>query len=300
MPQLELTKVRVRSLDVFRNEVTWESSGYEDPLDYTMQVLRSESPEGPFTPISPEFVDRWVFVDATVPRGDSFRRLYYRIESKRKLDGATFTTPSTAQEPEPDLIASYIRINEYTLFTQALGRKVWIFKARTFGPRCPSCWDKYGQQRTRSNCQQCYNTGFLHGYHAPMEAWMQIDPAGQAPELTPQQKQQLRRTGARMPFYPRITPEDVVVEGENIRWKVQSVTQTERLRAVCRQELQLIEIAKSDVEYKLPINIDTALRDMLISPVRMFSNATTLTEARETDIPDVFAAYTTYPRDPTR
>jgi hypothetical protein len=91
-----------------------------------------------------------------------------------------------------------------------------------------------------------------------------------------------------------------VVEGENKRWRVMTVTPTERLRAVCRQELTLTSIPMTDIEYRLPINLDRALRDMLISPVRMFSNATSPLEAKETDIPDVFASYQTYPRDPSR
>jgi hypothetical protein len=53
---LRIERPRVRSLDVDRNEITWEvTSGTQDALDFTFRVLRSESPEGPFDPLTPEF-----------------------------------------------------------------------------------------------------------------------------------------------------------------------------------------------------------------------------------------------------
>ena len=178
MPSLEITKLLVRSLDVDRNEVTWEiGDTTEDVLDYTFTVLRSESPEGPFDAVTAAFEDRYIFVDARIPGGDRFRQLWYRLRVTHKATATAVDSAAVCREADPDLIATYIRRHEMTLFTQVTGRKCWLFKARTFGPRCPSCFDRVSQKRTRSGCMDCWGKGFLRGYHNPIEVWVQIDPS---------------------------------------------------------------------------------------------------------------------------
>lgn len=297
---LNVVKLLARSLDVDRIELTWESEGYDDPRDYAMRVERSESPGGPFEAVTGEFEDRYIFVDARIPQGDKFRQLWYRLIVRKKSDDVTATVGPVTFQAEPDLVANYIRRSEMTLLTQATGRMCWVFKARTFGPRCPSCWDRTLGKQRRSGCLSCFDTGFLRGYHDPMEVWIQIDPAGKANQKIPQQASQQVGTTARTSFYPNISPDDIIVEAENKRWTVLTVTQSERLRAVIKQELTLKQIELTDIEYKLPINLDRALRDLQPSPARMFTNPTGLHNATEERTPDVFANYTTYPRDPNR
>jgi hypothetical protein len=306
MPTLEIKDLRVRSLDVYRHEVTWELGGYEEPWDYSMRILRSESPEGPYEALTPPFEDRYLFVDSNLPVGDPYRQLWYRLEVTNKREAAeqqsdyvpVLTDPASLQA-EPDLIANYIRFNEAVLFTQVIGRKCWLFKARTFGPRCP-CFDRTTGKKLRTGCLTCYDTGFLRGFHDPIEVWAQIDPASKVTERNGNMEIRLGNTKARMPYYPPIVPDDILVELENKRWRVVTTVQTERLRAVCRQEMELTPVPMTDIQFRLPLNLDRALRDVQASPVRMFSNATSMTEARETDIPDLYANYPTYPKDPSR
>lgn len=290
--------LRVRSLDVDIKEVSWRfEAGQEDVLDYGLVVLRSESPEGPFEAVSPQFRDRYLFVDRRLPHGDKFRKLYYKIRIIKLLDSTTTESEIAAQQPDPDLVANYIRRSEMTLFTQAIGRQVWLFKRRTFGPRCAGCWNSTLHKKVREMCLACFDTGFLRGYHNPIEVWMQIDPAGKAQQNNPQQMAQQTFTSARMSFYPEVSPGDLVVEAENRRWHVQKVQQSERLRAVIKQELQMHEIQSTDIEYRLPINLTEAIRDIQPSPARMFENATDLSSAVSNRAPVVHAAYPTLPRD---
>lgn len=301
MPTLAITDLRVRSLDVDRAEVTWElGQTYDDPRDYTMTVWRSESPRGPFEAITQEFEDRYIFVDARVPRGDRFRQLWYKLVVKNKADTSTVEYGPASLEPEPDLIAAYIRRSEMTLFTQVTGRLIWLFKRRTFGMRCPSCYDRVSGKKLRSNCPTCFSTSFLRGYHDPMEVWVQIDPAAKAQQNQAQQAAQHQATTARTSFFPNIVPGDVLVEAENRRWSVLTVQMSERLRAPIKQELTMRAIERTDIEYTLPINLDRALRDIQPSPARMFTNPTQLANTIDERTPNLFANYETYPKDPTQ
>lgn len=295
---LNVENLKVRSLDVRRMEVSWETTdSYADPRDFTLQVLRSESPEGPFDPVSPEFEDRFIFVDNAVPPSDRNRQLWYQLRIKHKATGAIeFSLPRT-NDADPDLVAQYIRRTQLVGLSQAFGRRVWFFKRRTFGLRC-TCYDTTLGQRTRSHCALCYDTTYMRGYFDPIEVWMQIDPSGKQKRPAEQQVQNAAACSARMGFYPNVSPGDVIVEAENKRWRVDSVTPTERLRAVVHQELTLVSIHESDIEYRLPLNLDVALRDIQPSPVRMFTLASDLADADSDETPDIFANYPTRPRNP--
>lgn len=294
---LEIAKVLVRSLDIGEKEVSWTlPSTNIDVLDYSFQILRSESPRGPFEPVTEEFVDRYIFIDRGVPVGDKFRQLWYLVRIRRRDNQEFSDSDPVTHEADTDLHAQYIRRSQQTLFTQAVGRACWLFKRRTFGTRCTSCWDPRLKKQTRSGCLDCFDTGFLRGFLNPIEIWVQIDPAGKSKTLRAEQLKDDQLTSARMTFFPPVSPGDVLVELENKRWTVTRVTLSERLRAPIKQELVLRAIDDTDIEYKLPINLDTALRDIQASPGRMFVHASDLEAAISEQTPNVFAIYTRFPR----
>lgn len=293
---LEISALRVRSLEVGRFEVSWETNSYVEPLDYTLQVYRSESPEGPFDPVSPPFTDRYLFVDASVPLGDFYRQFWYQIKVTEKVSGLSDFSAPVSQEPEPDIQASYVRRAQMIGLTQVVGRQVWLFKKRTFGLRCQACFNVQMGQKTRSGCLGCYDTGFVRGFYDPIEVWLQVDPPAKRQELREQNRAQPVLTSARMGYYPNVSPGDILVEGENRRWSIESVTNSERLRAVVHQELTLAQINEKDIEFKLPINLDGALRDLQPSPGRMFTLPADLHATIDERMPNPFANHPVYPR----
>lgn len=293
---LKITRLLVRSLDTTVMEVTWETdSSTVDVLDYTFQVWRSESSEGPFEPVTQEFEDRFIFVDRQIPSSYLFRQLWYRLRVRRKSDNSILDVGPKAQEAEIDLFGQAIRRMEQTAFTQVFGRKCWLFPRRTFGTRCTNCWDPQLSAKKRANCVSCYDTSYIRGYLNPIEVWVQIDPVAKAVQVQAIQKDQQQLTTARMTFYPAVKPADVLVEIENKRWRVVGVQTTERLRAPIKQELTLRLIQPTDIEYKLPLNFDKALKDIQVSPGRMFTNPHNLSNCVDEQTPNVFAYYPTTP-----
>jgi len=293
---LPVEKLMVRSLDVESKEITWELGyGQADPLDYTLEVLRAESPEGPYDVVSPPFRDRYIFVDRRIPIGDKYVTLWYKLRCTKVGASSFVDFGPAAQQPEPDLIAQSIRRLELTYFTQLVGRACWLFKKRVFGPRCRTCFDFTLQKRTVDRCLDCFGTGVLRGYHNPIEIWAQIDPSTKAQQNNAQQIAQFVTSRARTSFYPNIQPGDLLVEAENKRWRVQNLETSERLRVTIKQEFTMRQLEERDIEFKLPIKLDRALRDIQPSPVRMFENATDLDSAIENRTSDVFDSFMTYP-----
>jgi hypothetical protein len=218
-----------------------------------------------------------------VNSGYRFRQYWYRIKIIRKSDRAVTYSDNAAFTAEPDLIALEVRRLEAMLFEEFVGRQCYIFPVRTFGQRCV-CFDPVSGQRLRSQCVDCFDTTYIRGYHDPISVWIQFDPSGKHIEIDqPYTETTQGNTAARMPNYPPVKPRDVVIEaGENKRWRVERVGTTQRLRAVLHQELTLHEIPMSDIEFKIPINVDDAM-NMVVSPRRNFTNPRQLGSTDDSD-----------------
>lgn len=280
---LEVTSLRAVSLDLDKIDIFWEISPVAGPkndtdrhdiYDYQFFLSRSEAMYGPYEPVAGPLRDQYWVRDIQVSLLHNWRELYYKLLVVHVPTGETLVVGPTAfSQPAPDLIASEIMHQEDVLFREFIGRRCWLFPARTFGPRC-SCYDVYTGRRTRSGHKACWDTGFLGGYMSPVEIFVQIDPPGKNVQSTALTELQPGDTSARMICFPPVNPKDILVETENIRWRVISVSTTQRLRTVVHQELRLHQIPKGDIEYDLPLNVD--LKKLEPSAARNFTNPTSL------------------------
>ncbi len=273
---LDITKVQCRSLELSRMYITWETKGSEDPLDYDIHVERASSPGGLWTQLtSVPLVDTYIFVDSQPGLLHTWNQLYYQLNVTRRATGesAIFPRVPVRLEARPPLDALEMSRQEMVMLKELTGRKCWLFKRRTWGARCPECWDKHSMRKTKSNCRTCWNTGWMGGYHKPIEFWCQIDPAAVGVQLLdgPGETQQIN-SSARTIFFPPIDPRDIIVEAENKRWRVHSRSLTERARSPVKQEIQIHRIPEGDMEFELPLNIDILSEDP--TAVRQFQNPT--------------------------
>lgn len=304
MPNLVFKKLLVRSFSLDFLEVTWEIEDTDlDARDFECYMLRSESAMGPWDTIAGPFEDKYRFVDNRVNLLHKWRQYHYRIKSVRKADhNDVAESDPVCLMAEPDLIAAEIQMRERLVWTEYAGRKVFIFPVRTFGQRCPNCFDGpdkgkgFTSQRRRSKCLTCYDTGFARGYLSPIEIFMQIDPRDQSIQPLPVGETQQTDTSARLPNFPQVKPRDIIIEAENKRWRIVKVKPTERLRSVVHQELLMHEIMPGDIEFQLPVNL-ADLRDFEPSAGRNFTMPTTLESFESEGIAHAFAVYG-YPRRP--
>ena len=295
---ITVQKLKIRSLDVDFHEVSWEIesvSAQTDIFDYTFAVLRSGGAEGPYEVITAEMEDQYLFIDNNLKAADIYRQYHYKIRVTRKSDGATEEFGPASPDPEPDLIALELRKHMNLLFREFIGRRCWVFPARTFGQRC-GCFNPTLQKRTKSGCRTCYDTGYVRGYFTPIEAWISFDPSPKANQQTNMGEMQQTNTTARVGYFPPLKPRDLIIEPENIRWRVVSVSTTQQLRAPVHQEVQLHRIPKTDIEYALNFDIGGALKDLFLSPARNFTNPHNLENFMDEEIPDILNLYPgTYP-----
>lgn len=274
---ITVTKITVRSFTLDFLDVFWEISpvaGVEgqphEIYDYDFYILRAEAPLGPYEQIGGPFRDLYHFRDIRTPLLHKWRALYYKVKVTHRPTGESSEFgPSSSNDAEPDLIAAEVNRLEDVLFREFIGRKCWLFPVRTFGPRC-TCVDNVLGRKTRTGHTLCYGTGWLGGYHAPVECYIQIDPNPKNVRMTSLQEQQSNDTRARLISFPPVAPRDILVEADNKRWRVETSTPTQRLRSVLHQELVLHEIPRGDIEYNLPVNVD--LKNLQAAAERNFTN----------------------------
>jgi len=302
---LNITKLWVRSFDVDHLDVFWEISALRGPssdttpheiFDYEFYVLRSEAGMGPYDQVGGPLRDTYRFRDPRVSLLHKWRQYFYKIRVIHRPSGEEREFgPTASLEAEPDLIAADIIRQEDMLFREFIGRRSWLFPARTFGPHC-SCYDSTLNRITRSNHLPCFGTGWLGGYLSPVEVFIQFDPNPKQTALPPTGEVLPSNTNARCSSFPPMNPRDILIEAENRRWRVVSVTPTQRLRAVVHQEIQLHEIPRSDIEYSLPLNIDP--QQLAPASERNFKNAQNV-EA-DADSPQQLFAFWGHPRGSLR
>ena len=276
---LKLENIKVRSFDLDYLDIFWEPVSGEDPLDYTFQVLRSEAQFGPYVPVTSTFKDHYRFRDTTAKQKHPTRKWYYKLRVTSTTDGAV-----TRDYPEdfgaslsalPPLDALEMARQFRLKLEEFKGRQVYLYPVRTFGPRCVRCWDTATQQKLRSSCPQCFDTAFTGGYHSPVRVSMEIVDTTENRQNADMALLHPKTGRGMLSNFPEVKKGDVVVEAENVRWRVTGpIMQKERLRYTFRQDFGLAIIPKDDVAFSLPVNVTAA--DIQPSPIREFTNPQSL------------------------
>ncbi len=270
---IKVQRLKVRSLSVDYNEISWEvDDTHLDLLDFTFQVLRSESPMGPFDELTPPMSDQFIFVDNKLENLDRHRVFHYIVRTKAKSGEESWDTDAASLVHEADLVSAEIRSHMNLLMHEFIGERCWVLPARTFGQRC-SCYNTTLKKQTRSGCRTCWDTTFVRGFLNPIESWISIDPNTKSEELTALGKTEQKNTTARLTYFPPLKPRDIIIEsGEVKRWKVVSVGFTTHAGTPVHQEIQMHQIPQSSIEYQVPLNLCDELKNIYLKPARNFTN----------------------------
>lgn len=289
---LEVTNIRVRSFDVGYLDIYWDLAPcYEDTLDYEFVVQMSEAEFGPYQDLTPGMVDVYHVRDNTVRGQHSFyHQRYYRVMVRKRADTAVFKVfpelGGAKLGAPPDLYAlEMARINNLKL-QEFMGRKIWIFPRKQSGQRCGVCFDRVMNRKTKSSCPNCFDTTWVGGFHQPIQVYGMIVSPNESTTQTNFTRVQNENTTLLLGNYPEVSDGDVVVEAENVRWRIGNELQKiNKARALIRQQVPLHRIPSSDIEYSLPIKLsDAEVRDLVASPARNYTNphnfeSVSLTEA---------------------
>ena len=247
-------EVSVYNLDYL--VVSWSIKPTTETIsDYRFSVWRSNNPDGDFRQIVDDLDSVFVYKDADVKLKSKWRKYYYKVK-------ITAVPPAVldphfsdeigpeSNDKEPDAIAVEIVRRNELLLKNFVGVPTNVFIRRTWGQRCPECWDVIKNRKLKSQCSVCYNTGFVGGFHTPVETQVNFNPS---PEMIRSASFEMQpdQTAGWCSNYPPLSPRDIIVEDGRKRWRVVNVSKTEKLRTMVHQVLQLVRINQNDIEYKM-------------------------------------------------
>ena len=224
---LEVTNIRVRSFDLNYLDIYWEIKPcYEDVNQYEFDVLRADSEFGEYRSIATQLVDQYRVRDNSIRGQKSFyHNLYYRIVCRHRVSGdeATFPKVGGANLGAPLDLAGLemARINNLKL-KEFTGRKMWVFSKKASGQRCSACFDRVTSRKTKSRCANCFDTTWVGGFTAPVEVYAMIISPDETTVHADFGNIEIENTAILTGNYPELFEGDIIVEAENLRWRVGS------------------------------------------------------------------------------
>ncbi len=278
---IEFSSVSVFGLAVDYYDIHWELKPHSSSIaDWQFFVERSETEGGPFEVIAGPLYDQYDLRDNDVYTLNQLRTWFYRVRACRPHDGREVVSDVADAEGPEDLIAAEIIRAEYVMWREYAGTAHWVFKKRTFGQRCPACFNSIIGAVTTPNCEVCWGTGFAGGYHRPIKIWGQSFSDDVQMVRTPQDQSAPSYGTFTGPPSPDITIGDIIVDSRGKRFSVVQLGGSTRLGVTVRQTAQLSPIERSQIVHKIPLNIDTSV-ELLRAP-RNFTNPHNLSAAQDT------------------
>lgn len=247
----------------------WDLRNATEVGAYSFDVFRSGSPEGPWEQRLAGGIDVYNYSDVlpTTPTagvGDVnqlslTRGIFYKVvvTPPSGCDNQAFVVSEV--EPRLDgkqrLLKRKILRDESMAFKKLNGVEVAVVKRMHWGPRCTKCFDKYTKEVVRSNCTTCFGTGFAPGYFAPILTLGRRGTLPASKQVAPQGVAEFRPTQVTLLDIPKVEPDDVLVFlKDNRRFVVKVVLQTELRTVGVHQKLEVSELARSSIEYRLIVD----------------------------------------------
>lgn len=263
--------VSVRELYIDTMEVSWKVT-YSLDLTYTAFIVeRSEAFQGPFEEVSQPLtstasgisLETYQHLDA-IKNLHRHRTLYYRVKAVDWRDQSEIAVSNVEWSRLPrDLIAMEIARRHNLLLRRFTGTPAYAYTAKTFGSKC-SCWDPLKMRQRRSDCDECYNTGYSGGFLSPIPLFLSEDVDMRQVqivdwgELRPEEKSSW--TG----HYPLLNPRDIIITDVD-RYRVVNVRTINKKKSIVMQWLRLEKLDKSHVEWRLdPPDFDAFSRNDIV------------------------------------
>lgn len=269
---MKITITRSVSLWPHGHVLQWDVDGASASGVYMFSVYRSGSLQGPWELLAENLTNTYAYRDkfpqptgTTAPsvvrpnQLGAFRNFYYRVV----VTGPTGDKAEVADEvgvTAQNALKGYRRkaLRDFMLQLKKFnGTPVALLKRKHWGVRCPKCFDKGTKEVMRSNCIQCWGTGFMGGYWDPIITYARRATGNNVSSISPDQKSDANDTKLWMPDVPCMERDDVIVFlRDQRRYRVDQQSQTEIQLEAVHQVLSIQEYSHDNIIYRYPVSVD--------------------------------------------
>lgn len=220
-------------------------------------VFFSPTLEGPYTKINLTPLTGTYLQDTQTQEYSKNNRGYYIVQVTLTSQGNAIlrslpTSWTTYQRKWVELRSIEVQRREYWLLTQFAGIKSYLFRRKSYGERCKTCWNPVLEVVTNDHCPDCLGTSFEGGYFDPAMFYVQYDATPNVLLKTYFGNYEPNQIGAWTISIPDVRPQDVIVRiGDWNVYRVERLTPTELQGNTVRQIMVLTELSRQDVEFQL-------------------------------------------------
>lgn len=225
--------------------------------DYTFNVYKTEHRNGEYRKINPTPIPSSTnsFKDITTTDVSKFRSSFYILEVRFENGNTIKSKSITLENIRNDWVqlrAREVTRRESLLLTKFTGIESLVFRKKTFGNRCPICWNREVEKVMRDNCTSCLGTSFEGGYFSGFKTLLQYETTPNPSVLGSQGTVEPSSISAWTLNYPEIDTFDVIFRIPDWKlYRVDAVQTTELQTVKVRQILTLTELSKNCIEYEL-------------------------------------------------
>lgn len=238
--------------------ISWEI-GKDLPYPLAFNVLRSGGDNGEFEKINVDPLVSFFYIDRDLKPLSKIFDVIYRLEVLFPFTDETQTTRNIPLVSSPRLKRSYLvakRMDQkhFIEYRARSGITFVIFKRRRFGEKCTACYNPITEATTKTNCEECFSTGFKNGFWSPIETIGKIDPPVKVQRMGSVQFEEPINSQASIRAFPIVRKGDVLVEVcSNDRWYINTVQIVEHGRYPVKQTAEIRMIPRDSVLYDLEL-----------------------------------------------
>lgn len=246
--------------------IKWEILDTEESLDdYNYEVYKSIGVDTEKELLATVEGMQFEYHDKEAVINKRSVRYYYSIVPVNKTTGDKGKEVKCVAmfDKRRDKYAHYIRYVNKKYLKVVNNEPGYILISRKFGQKCTVCWDDIRRQHKKSNCPNCFGTGYEGGYHTPYKIefnYMNIPMMNSENVGVDNRTDNAGDVTIWTTSYPLISVGDIFVTEENNRYKVTNVQYTNKNNEfILRQILNLQLLSPSDVVYKVAIDKEGVL-----------------------------------------
>lgn len=225
--------------------------------DCTFNVYRSLSDAGPFEKVNTSPLSGFIFDDTESRKFSKYHPDFYVVEAiLHDKGGALLRSKPISwvrkQSRWVELRSLEIQRRLWLMLRKFMGVETLVLKRRTFGKRCSTCWDPINLKVTNDRCPECYGVGWSGGYLPAYPTLIQYDATVNNTEVSVTGRNEPSVLTGLTVSFPEIDDWDLIYRVKDRRaYRVDKVLNTELMTATVSQRMQLIELPKNYIEYRL-------------------------------------------------
>lgn len=248
--------------------VQWSVTGTSESGDFLVDVYRSGSPEGPWTPLTVGAINIYNYYDIfpitnpdavteSVNTLSVVRGIFYRVV----VTSPGSVVAEAVSDVAPRLKGRFKLIKRKMLRDQAVayrrlnGTEIAILKRRRWGPRCPDCFDVITKEQLRSECTTCFSTSYAGGYYTPIVTVGRRTVLQRDQGMTPMNTTETNVAQFWLLDVPYVEVDDIIVGlRDGRRYKITKYHNTELQTVTVHQKVDVTEMPRSSIEYRITVD----------------------------------------------